>query len=112
MNQLALLWSDTPRWVRGWVLGNICYLLVLGVATTLTDWASGGSEWLLWVAFVFLWPVEMGAVFSHTVWCVLGALFVRAFGEVKGIGILLILMTGIGILVIAFFLITFVPPIF
>jgi hypothetical protein len=112
MNQLALLWSDTPRWVRGWFLGNICYLLVLGVATTLTDWASGGSEWLLWVASVFLWQVEMGALFSHTVWCVLGALFVRAFGEVKGIGILLILMTGIGILVIALFLITFVPPIF
>ena len=112
MNQIALLWSGTPRWVQGWFLGNVCYLLVLGVATMLADWASGGNEWLLWVAFVFLRPVEVGALFSHIVWCVLGALFVRAFGEVKGISILLILMTGIGILVMSFLLTNLVPTIF
>jgi hypothetical protein len=112
MNQFVALWSDTPRWVRGWFLGSVCYLLLLGVAITLADWASGGNEWLVWVAFIFLWPIQAGALFSHSVWCALGALLVRAFGEVKGIGILLVLMTGIGILVLAFLLTHFVPMIF
>lgn len=110
MKRFSALWFEAPRWARGLFLGNLCYLMVVGIGFDLVKQDLG-------LLFPFLWPtmgspIQPGAFLYHSVWCALGALFVQVFGEVKGITILISLIYGVGIAILAYVLTQFSLPIF
>jgi hypothetical protein len=102
MKTFTTLWLDTPKWVRGFFLGNIAYIVLVGFGFNLVP-----DTFPLYWTFTFfsrlIMKVPQGShfVLFHVAWCALGALLVRWFGEKKGVIILILLMCGIGI---AFFI--------
>lgn len=107
MKQFAMLWFDTPRWIRGLFLGNLCYIALAVVGFSLIDHSSGDQLWLASVLAPIIWPmmrtpISSAIFFYHVAWCVLGALFAQRFGEVKGIIILICILYVVGIALIIY----------
>lgn len=104
MKTLTRLWSDTPRWVRGFFLGNLCYI-VYAVLTFHPLTYNLGTElccfFLLPMRSPFLdGPIDTRMYYYHLTWCLLGAGLVQLFGEKRGIVILLSALYVIGIIMI------------
>ena len=98
MKYFTALWLDTPRWVRGLFLGNLCYvvLVAFGFGLLQNNFAPGMIfAPLIWL--VNLIHLEPRYILYHVAWCVFGALFVQFLGERKGIILLVSLIYGIGI---------------
>jgi hypothetical protein len=107
MKRFTTLWFEAPRWARGLFLGNLCYLVIVGIGFTLMEHSYLDQKWLAVVSAPFLWPtmgspIQPDALIYHSVWCALGALLVQIFGEVKGITILIALIYATGIAVIIY----------
>ena len=93
LKTLTKLWFDTPRWVRGFFLGNLCYI-VYAVLTFNPLTYTVGVE----ICCPFLLPMRLPVLDSpidsqmysyHLLWCLLAAVLVQLFGEKRGIIILL-----------------------
>jgi len=87
MKQLAILWLDTPRWARGVFLGNICYIVL---AVDYFTRLGPRQYWFFTVWSPFFWPtmrtpMDSWILLNHVAWCVLGAICVERWGEIKGI---------------------------
>jgi hypothetical protein len=94
MNILSL-WSDTPRFLRGWFLGNFLYLLIL-LVTSNSTWGPAIIQAPFFIFYILSSSRLAGVVTAHLVWGGLGALFVGLTGEKVGPGILIILMVVFG----------------
>ncbi len=94
MNILSL-WSDIPRFLRGWFLGNVAYLLAMLVTSNSTFGQAIIQAPFSVVSFLYASRLA-GAIAAHLVWGGLGALFVGLTGEKTGPGILIILMIVFG----------------
>ncbi len=89
--EATTFWREIPRWVRGLILGNILYFVIVGVC-------------LLLIGFDNLYiddSILIACGVSYLVCCALGALLVQQFGEETGFILLFLLMFLIGI--VAFF---------
>ena len=94
MKPLANLWLDTPRWVRGFFLGNLCYIVYAVLA--FNPLAGVFSSEVCWFYILLLpicipifdAPLDSRMYYYHLSWCLLGAGLVQWFGEKRGIVIL------------------------
>lgn len=94
MNILSL-WSDTPRLLRGWFLGNAIYILAL-LFTSNSSWGQGIMQ-APFSLISFMYSSRLaGVLAAHLVWGGLGALFVGLTGAKVGPVILIILMIVLG----------------
>lgn len=105
MERLTALWSRTPRWVHGLVLGNLGFfanLPLAGLGPLLSRYLGSEQLWPLVLFLALLWPfvgsnAPLNTVLYYGTWSVLGALFVQWFGEVKGMIVAFCLIYAIGI---------------
>ena len=93
MLSIAALWHDSPRWIRGWFIGNLVYVSLALLVQLIHFFYPNPSEQLHWLLFfiapVFLVAANASQVVAHAFWCVLGALCVSRWGEKVGVAILL-----------------------
>lgn len=94
MNILSL-WSDTPRLLRGWFLGNAIYLLGL-LVTSGSIWGQAIVQAPFSIVSFISSSRLAGVITAHVVWGGLGALLVGLIGAKVGPAILIILMIVLG----------------
>src|SRR5512138_2586101 len=104
MERLTAFWIKTPRWVHGLVLGNLGFfavMAIMGLSPSLSRYIGSEQLWLIVLFLALTWPlVGPNALFVvgyYGIWCILGALFVQRFGEVKGMILAFCLIYAIGI---------------
>jgi hypothetical protein len=109
MESFTALWSKTPRWARGLILGNLCYFAIAGCGLILMipngDYIDLAGFEIIFIPFLgittdsYLLPI---AFVYYGVWCACSALFVQWLGEGTGMIMLFISMVVLGIVVIIY----------
>lgn len=110
MKQIAMLWLDTPRWVRGWFLGSLLYIVYFLAVFGLLNHPSLGTYHLFLFPILLLFadtPINVPMYMVHFIWCILGAGTVQLLGEIRGLVLLIIGMCAASAAVILYFLIQF-----
>lgn len=101
MKAFTALWLDTPRWVRGLLLGNLWYVVLMGFGYGFAQNGSGVGGFFF-PAFLLVReiPLDGRYILFHAIYCVVGALSVQWLGEKKGMLVLLSLIYGMAIIYI------------